>query len=346
VTLPRALFNCNVWGAPFVRRFVDLVLPCQLAPGNLGDLPGIADGLYLIGTTEEDRAAIAAAPATRVLARLMPVEYVTDIDRTFHKYRILNRYQNVAMIRAVAGDFGAFVPTYADQVWAAGSFRAALERIGAGAAGVFAQGPRGAELGFAGEILARRAGGIAAIPPRALVQLFLRHRHPFEDAFFVDAPRFTSYSSHVNWRVGNEGLVVHNFHLHPVALRVMGERPVFTSVFAETLDSAFLDDLLKADDPIHVVADSDELFMCSLDDDLELGSALIGERPFDISELALFAVSRVRPLGLRFWRETCLYHSGKIEGPTWKDAIASARSTAESLLAIVEQVRRQNAAKN
>lgn len=341
----RTLFNCNVWGESHIRRFTELALPCQLADGNLGGLAGLADDLYLIGTTEADRPLIAAAPSVKALSRLMRVDYLTDVDPEFHKHRILNQFQRLAMMRAVAGDFRAVVPLYGDQLYSTGSLANALDRIARGSLAVFAQGPRGREDGIARHVRARAAqgSGIAAFSGRDLVRLLLDNLHPFERSFFADAPCFSAFPSHVQWRADDAGVVVHSFHLHPVALRVLGERPAFTGGIRETLDGGYLDDLFRPGDPLHVVEDSDSAFNCSVEDRDDFGAGLIGKKPFDMTELAMFAMLHAGRLGRNFWPVASLYKTADATGAAWDDARGAASATVEALMAVMAELDRQNA---
>jgi hypothetical protein len=64
-------FAVPVWGADYVRTYLDVCLPAQLSQGNLGSLEEGDDHSYTIFTTDNDFGVIQASPAFARLKSLV-----------------------------------------------------------------------------------------------------------------------------------------------------------------------------------------------------------------------------------------------------------------------------------
>jgi hypothetical protein len=264
----RCLFAINIWGARYIDNFVRVTLPTHMAPGNLGQLPDIDFCKYVIFTCLEDVDYILSTPQIQALQRLMPVEVVPVNFPKGDKYQLLGSLQNAAFCKAHLEGFDAVFPLYADALFADGTFANAVKRIGEGYLAVVAPGPQALaepvrEALLTPELYLTESGAIA-VPPRKLVDLVFTHLHPFHAPAFWDADRFTSIPSMVFWNVPGQGVLVHGFHLHPVAIAT---QPIstFISPFHGTLDEHFLPRMLSCADKVYVAVDSDEIFVCSID---------------------------------------------------------------------------------
>ncbi len=264
----RCLFAINIWGARYIDNFVRVTLPTHMAPGNLGQLPDVDSCKYVIFTRVEDVDYILSTPQIQALQRLMPVEVVAINFPEGDKYQLLGSLQNAAFCKAHVEGFDAVFPLYADALFADGTFANAAKRIGEGYLAVVAPGPqaladpvREALLSPGGYLT--EAGAIA-VPPRKLVDLVFSHLHPFHAPAFWEEDKFTSIPSMVFWNVPGQGVLVHGFHLHPVAIATQLISS-FISPFYGTLDEHFLPRMLSCADKVYVAVDSDEIFVCSID---------------------------------------------------------------------------------
>src|SRR5262245_59512147 len=76
-TAPRArAFDVvtDVWGRPYVDLFLDVAVPNQLTPGNLGALP--AGSRYRVFTRPDDAEYLAASPVLERVNKVIPVDLV------------------------------------------------------------------------------------------------------------------------------------------------------------------------------------------------------------------------------------------------------------------------------
>jgi hypothetical protein len=303
-----------MWGAEYLDLFLRVVLPTHLSPGNLPALPS-GSWRYRIYAPASEAEAMRGAAAYGHLARLGPVDLLTiPPAEGAYKYRVISDCHGHA-IREAVREGAALVFLAPDAIFADGAFGAMHRIAGAGKRVIVAAGIRVRKESFVPAALADRGaapGEPAAMSPRTLVGLALRHLHPISDALCWGGPTGYAWPSHLYWRVGEEGLLARCFHLHPV----MVYAPAVPLPDGETIDGTYLDRLAGDPGTVHVVTDSDEIAVCEISrSDLEVGAPL--PVPLTAGRVAAWARVLATSQHRRFFRERIRVHAGDLS-PAWQ----------------------------
>jgi len=268
-------FICVLWGERFREYFLEYCLPSLLAPGNLPALSTRSPSKFLIATRPEDWAAIEATAVFRAVAR-----YVTPVfieippcppERsgcqhmgTGHRLGCEMAYRDKA--------YGAVLTP--DSMLSDGSIsrlqalaQAGIELVLA-AALRFGEEPFLAHLRTIGSIPAESrstSGAALAITGRQMVCAAVNGFHSETLAYEWDAPGVLVIVPAAWWRVpGEDGIVLHSLSWAPLLLDYGAVADHDTSTFEEwTLDGDYVFNNIKNRNRIHVVQDSDELFLAS-----------------------------------------------------------------------------------
>jgi len=284
-------FVTPVWGSSFVDLFVGVALPSQLTPRNIRGVAQASDCLYQIFTTTADAGRIRAHDSFRELERVVPVEVIC-IDDLFTDevlaksdwfIRVMTACHRSALETAAKTGAGAFfLPP--DMVYSEGTLTSAAEHMSAGKRAVLIPGVRLTEETFVPEILTHYDGsrGWLRLESRELVRIALKHLHPVSQSLFWNSAEFNVTPANVHWRVGDSGMLVRGFHLHPLLVRPL---PGPVGAF-ESIDGVYLQDLRQTASEIYVGADSDEMLVFGLTS----RSRVIGNFGSNRARLATLAV--------------------------------------------------------
>ena len=262
-------FIVAVWGEPYLSNFLDVVLPNQLTPGNLGAFSDNKDCRYRIFTREIDRPRLDASQSVARLRELLAVDLVEVPglgEQKEHPHQVYADMTRCHM-RGVtdADDVGAavvFLP--ADSLWSEGSFAALVGHYDAGMTAVVLPSIRLCAEPFREVFLDRfydPSTGEAVAPARELIQAALPYLHPLMRACNVESEKFISWPSHLIWPVDDDGFIIRGFHLHPFMVNpaVKGVR------FQFSLDYDYLTKACPDRERIHVVTDSDEILQVAIE---------------------------------------------------------------------------------
>ncbi len=242
-----------VWGKDYRQLFLDVCVPNQLTPGNLGALP--AGSRYRVFTSKDDAEVLRSSRALRQVNELMLVDVVvvrelSALSRNkFTRIRICHR-------RAIADareSCAALIFLCPDHFMSEGALAAVLRRHEAGSRAVVCSGIRVERAAFLDALHAR--GGVRGVAPRDLVSLALDHLHPAERSQMVDRDRNALEPAGVFWTVPGEGILARYFRLHPVMVDPL--RP--EALLEGTIDGHYVRRSCPLRDQVHVVSDSDEL---------------------------------------------------------------------------------------
>ena len=243
-----------VWGRPYVDLFLNVAVPNQMTPGNLGALP--SGSRYRVFTSPDDAEALAADPALRRVNELMPVDIVAMPE--------LVEPTASALIRTTAGHCRALADARtaqagllflnADFFLSEGAMAAMVRRHAAGARAVVTMGARVNKETFVANLEMR---GVRSLASRDLVSLALDNLHPFTMAHMVDSARTARNPIWVCWNVRGEGILSRAFFLQPLMVD-----PLLRDVLPRkgfTIDANYVVGACPQLEDIHVVSDSDEL---------------------------------------------------------------------------------------
>jgi hypothetical protein len=286
-TLDRPFYFVLVlWGERFRNYFLDLCLPTLLSPGNLPALATRPRGKFLICTRPEDWAAIKASPIFQILQRHVDPVYIeippcpSGVSGCVHM-GIGHRRGCELAYEAKAYPF-VLTP---DSIFSDGTIARLQELALAGVqlalvpALRFAEEPLFDELRQTGISPLGRAGLAEpiAIGNRDLARMALASMHSETRTYEWDAPYFHRMPSAAWWRVpGEDGIVVHCLSWAPLLFDFTAVPEHDTSVFDDwTFDGDYIYKNLGNIKRIHLVLDSDEIFMASW--------APLSDRPHDLA---------------------------------------------------------------
>ena len=331
----RVYISTIVWGASYVRNFLEYSLPTMLSDGNLPALPDLDQVKYMIGTTPNDEVQMRASEVFRKLESIIDVE-VFHIDHHFsrNKYQTVSRCQSECINRSRDADVIFFA--YPDFVWGDGSLRNAATTMAQGHDGFFCQVPMLREENIDNvyaEIEAHQADGVddplrqrtkLTVSCRELVRRVIEDPNPLMTAYRVDGGYFTSWPVCIYWTVPEQGWLMRGFHIHPVALRVQHENPYFFFPFDISLDEEFAASILPTGARVYVPTDSDEFAVCSLREDSDSHPLMPGGPNVDFiaRDAEFFAAPLHRDIALRNYR----WHPGDIDEAAWVPATEAAEA--------------------
>lgn len=246
-----------VWGQDYTRFFLDAVVPSLLWPGNLPSIAEHCRPAYLLYTTPEDARAMDAHPAFARLRAVTDVETLDireNIADAAKKYEVAAVCHKDALARVAARD-AALLLLSPDCVYSDGALRHAFGFMLRGKRAVLSASLRAAKEGFEPALASLcGSGGATPAAPRALFALAQGHLHPLSRTHLVDSPEFSAWPSHVYWRVGEEGILAHCFHMHPL---LVWPREFYRD-FREAMDNDFLAQACPDPAEMHIIDDSDD----------------------------------------------------------------------------------------
>ena len=284
-------FIVAVWGEPYLSNFLDIVLPDQLTPRNLGAFAGNEDCRYRIFTRPIDREQLESTDRIARLRRLLPVDII-EMPGLGEKWRPHEIYADMTRchIQGVhdaeeAGAAIVFLP--ADSLWSEGSFSALVDHYDSGKTAVMLPGIRLSTEPFRDVFLQKfydPATGQAVAPARELAKAALPYLHPIMRACNVESENFIEWPSHLIWPLNGSGFVIRGFHLHPFMVN-----PAVKGVkFRYSLDYDYLTKACPDHEHIHVATDSDEMFQVAIErNDHRL--ELITDRPYRLDTVTSWA---------------------------------------------------------
>ncbi len=325
-----------VWGEHYIDLLVNVVLPSQLAPGNLPVFQGTGhEVVYKIYTTTIGAHSIAKSPAyvrlcTIIRAEFVSIDRVADFDRAMspeEKYHAMSECHRMA-IEDAAKNKAAIIFVSPDCLQSDGTFSSLLRLSASGKRAVVMPALRVVRETFVPQLLSefRDADGAIRISSRDLVKLSCAHWHPLTLATFVDASSFNSAASNLYWKVPGQGVLARCFHLS-VFMVIPHEAH---SSFSQTIDGDYLRSACPAIEDIHVVEDSDEI-MC-----IEMSSRAytlvedkaLGFHPFRVARRMKPAVNSQH---LAFLSRRIRLHANDLS-PRWSEAERESDRAVESIL--------------
>ena len=261
------------WGPKHRGYFVDYCLSGLLAPGNIPALENKAESRFVICTTQSDWAALQDDPLFRELSGMVRPEFIemSIPDPAENKMNVMSRGHKKLMERVFkARAYG--VNLNPDTIFADGCMEELQRLARAGKKLVFHAAIRFELEGVVREMTEKgfwKKGKPLVMKPRQAVDIALRHKHAELKACDFDTTFFWDYPVHTSLDVpGEHGMVIHCFSWAPVLVSYLDAQAHNT----ETLDKWTLDgdyihknfENVNADKDVHVVRDSDEMFLLSV----------------------------------------------------------------------------------
>ncbi|MGE5537993.1 MAG: hypothetical protein ACM30I_05215 [Gemmatimonas sp.] len=267
------------WGDRFRDYTCRYALSSLLAHGNL---PALRDrrARFLIATTAEDWSALQHEPVFQKVRDLIPVEFVNreEAPGDFHKYVFMSRGHALLAERCFR-DRAFAININPDSIYPENSIAEALRLADAGQDVVLCAAVRFDMEGVQRELASvgiPAPGQPLAIPVRDAVKIGLRNLHPETCAAVWTARNFgrlhpshqrTHFLTCCLWRVPEADgalIVTHNWSPFLVNYGALPEHDV-SALDGRALDGTYIfDNFPEHTDAIHVVRDSDSLFLLGL----------------------------------------------------------------------------------
>jgi hypothetical protein len=326
-------FVVPVWGAEYTRCFVDLCLPTFLAAGNIPALPLLERHVFQIHTTLADCAIIEASASYRLLKQYMRVEFnrirVPNPARNANRFSVQSDCYRRAIRKADAAD-QAMIFVTPDMIVADGSLRALAEIADRpGVRTVLGTGVRLVKE-MAAERLSNRqhcsdSGDALTIAPRDLVRMMFATMHPIAKSHFLDNEKGEVILANLYWRASEEALVARCFYLHPFMVYPRVKNAQFTN----SVDSDYVEAACPDPADTHVIADSDEFFVCEVSPASRTQDGQSLAKP---AELVRWMRQWTTPRHRALIEHVIRIHTGTTEPAQWQHAEARAQSDVGVLL--------------
>jgi len=275
-TLDRAFYFIVVlWGERFRKYFLDFCLASAMAPGNIPALQTSRRNKFLIVTRPDDWAAMCETPIFRLLTRYVePVNLeIPPCPPGQSGYRHMSTGHRIACEMAHRDKAYAVILT-PDCMLSNGSVARLQELARSGAQLVLTAALRFGEEPFLANlhdlgVLPRASpssdGTPVVISGRQMVHAAVNGFHSETLAYEWDSPGIMAISPAAWWRVpGEDGIVLHSLSWAPLLLDYGAIDDHDTSTLDQwTLDGDYLFNNTRSINQVHVVQDSDEMFLAS-----------------------------------------------------------------------------------
>jgi hypothetical protein len=268
-------FIIVLWGERFREYFLEYCLPSLLSPGNLPALSTRVPSKFLIATTKADWVALQSSPIFSVLQRYVSPELIEippcPPTRSGCEHMGIGHRRACEMAFRDAAYATVLTP---DCMLSDGSIKRLQQLAHAGFQLVVAAALRFGEEPFLGELRSlgllsdqsRSERGLPLIiTGRQMAHAAVNGLHNETIAYEWDAPGFLLVVPAAWWRVlGEDGILLHSLSWAPVLIDYGAIANHDTSTLDEwTLDGDYLYNNLEKISRIHVVQDSDEIFLAS-----------------------------------------------------------------------------------
>ena len=267
-------FIVVLWGERFRNYFLDLCLPTLLSPRNLPALTTAQRSKFLIWTRPDDWSAMKTAPIFQLLE-----QYVDPIFNEIPPCPFKTApcvHMGIGHRRGAEMAYEAKAYPFVlqpDSIFSDGTIARLQELAGQGVELALVPALRFAEEPFFENLqklgISPRGRNGSADPitlvGRQLVHAALASMHSETLTYEWDAPYFFSTPSAVWWRVpGEDGIVVHSMSWAALLLDFKSVPIHDTSTFDQwTIDGDYIHKNLGDIKRIHLVLDSDEMFIAS-----------------------------------------------------------------------------------
>lgn len=320
-------FVVPLWGEKYAEEFIQVTLPNQLSPGNLGAFRGRSKGdKYIIYTRRKDAAFIQNSDAFAKLNAIMQTEFhyidhlMEDVrTRKINKYDVMTICHAEGLENAKQAN-AAIIPIPCDVVFSDGSFENMLKLTLAGKRLIVIGSTRVSSETFNPAILEQfydAATGTIPIKSRDLVRLALSHIHPASKALFVDAKDFLNPSpAYLYWMVEGEGILERGIHLQPMMINPSDKKAALAAEAGMGIDGYdFMQRAVPDYNDVHVVTDTDEITYFSF---CETEPGKYNTSDFNLPYVSWWIKNYCCDYHLDFMDLKIRMHTGEI-GPKWAE---------------------------
>lgn len=261
-------FIVVLWGARFRGYFLNWLLPSLLTPGNLPALRTRHASKLVIVTTAEDIPFLRSSAFVMEALAHVGVEYIEIPPCPANKSGCEHMGVGHKLACETAFRDQAYAMITTPDSWLSDGAVARLQTLAEeGTELVLGAAVRFGEEPFLGGLLdlVKDQGWKVLLNNRKVVEVALKSMHPETLAYEWDKPGFLFVSPNAWWRVpGEDGIVMHSLTWAPLLIDYAAIKSHDASTFDNwTLDGDYLYNNCEAFRKIHVVRDSDEIFLPS-----------------------------------------------------------------------------------
>lgn len=255
-------FVTPVWGGAYTKLYVDVVIPAQLAPGNLPCFRDVPNCRYVIYTRPDDAAAIRESAAFKMLDECVPVTFEPIPQGVDVVHDMMTQCYRRGIMTAERAD-AAIVFMTPDVVFADGSLLTIKRLAEQGSDVIYAPSIRVMKDLVAVRLMRTfKSGGVIGVPSRKLMRIALDNLHPLAHSSWWEEGEGGLVPATIYWRVADEGILAHCFHLHPLLVYPQKKGVKFFG----TIDDDYVLAACPDSSRDAVVGDSDEVLMIDLTD--------------------------------------------------------------------------------
>jgi hypothetical protein len=298
-----------VWGEEYTKVFTDISLPTFLAPGNLEFLAKQAPCIYRLYTTPQDELAMQNSESFKKLKNLMPVQVkYFDINSAANgdPLVVVSQQYNLA-VQEFNKESAMFIPMCPDIVISDGSLAYVYSLIASGKKAVLISSER-----ISKEKNLEYLRNKPILTGRELSNLIINCQHKGMAGQLWSDQNASAWPSHISWKIGNYGMLVRPFHVHPFAVQLSNTSLGSTG----TIDS----DLVVragASDAV-LIKDSDQACMAEISsDEIHLGPFGRCGEGNPIQAVVDWAKCNTNTIHKAHVREIVRFHTGEIDA-SWQ----------------------------
>ncbi|MEM7056808.1 MAG: hypothetical protein AAF557_04415 [Pseudomonadota bacterium] len=295
-----------VWGTHHTTLCTDFLLPSLLARGNLDAAISGASVTIAFCCPPDSQAVIKASPTARALSEIASLSFVDNSDliqnpETKYKamtesiYRVLNR-------SLVEPGRTILVFTNPDAILGAGMISDIRAALSGGHKAVMVPGLRTRLDVIQQSLEPFRRGVSLDVPASSLSRTALQTLHPDSAAYIWNEGMYpVHWQSLVFHRTEDGSLVMHSFHLHPIAIICPEQLPKTL----DTIDGDFLEECGFSTDDMAIARNGDSMVVIEVSGEPYAFSEPVAKP--SLKRLASFALYHTTDIHWFFFRHRITY---------------------------------------
>lgn len=248
-----------VWGKEYVDLFTQYSLPSHLASGNVDALEYPT---YLICCTSQDEQNIRNSASFKILeSQTSQILFIKKEKRFFdNNITMMSRLYKAGINHPFSIDSG-LIFLNADLIVPHNTFFKIKTILSRDKRVIYTPCLRTIKENLMPLLEKyKRKKGVIEIDRLSLVKLTLENLHPIMLGGFIEESHGSFVPSNLFWEVKGEGLISHNFHLHPLA--VYPEKRTYR--FHGTIDDDFVENCCPDFKKVYIPKTSNDLFLAEL----------------------------------------------------------------------------------
>ena len=319
-------FLTPVWGASYAKLYVDTVIPAQLSPGNLPAFKDTPNCRYFIYTRREDAETIRASAIFKELDATVPVTFELIPDQIGVVHNLMTDCFRRGIAAAEKTDAAALLMT-PDLVFADGSFRTIKRLSEEGRDVIFVPSIRTVKNSADAALhKSFKSGNVISVPPRQLMQVALDNLHPLAHSAWWEEGDGGLIPATIYWRVDNEGIVAHCFHLHPILVHAQHKDVTFFGTVDDDYIMAACPDATRD----ALVTDSDDVFAIDLSDPWRYFEMRFAKG--SVRDTVRWAEQFANPRHHNLFASTIRMHVGISRPERWKEVERRAQTVVDEIM--------------